>query len=157
MRTSLALRTVATPTDIARWNQVDITSEEAGVDLDRVLGKGHHPCPGMYGGERLVEGEMAVLADSAEEQIDAASLYDGFLVVLALFVEICGVAVEDVDVAGRNVNLVEKVPVHKAVIALRMILRNPDIFIHVEGDDILERDLSGGAHSGEFRIGVQRG
>ena len=67
------------------------------------------------------------------------------------------VAVEDVDVAGRNVNLVEKVPVHKAVIALRMILRNPDIFIHVEGDDILERDLSGGAHSGEFRIGVQRG
>lgn len=78
------------------------------------------------------------------------------LVILALFGEIRSVAVEDVDVAGRNVHLVEQILVHEAVVALRMALRKPYIFIHVECDDILEGDLSGLVHSDELGIDIQR-
>ena len=99
---------------------------------------------------------MSVLADSAEEQVDSSGSHDGLLVILALFGEIRSVAVEDVDVAGRNVHLVEQILVHEAVVALRMALRKPYIFIHVECDDILEGDLSGLVHSDELGIDIQR-
>ena len=42
----------------------------------------------------------------------------------------------------QNINVLEKILVHEAVIALRVLHREIHVLIHVEGDDILERDAS---------------
>ena len=58
---------------------------------------------------------MAVFADTAQEEVDAACGDDLTLVLLALLLQIGGVAVEDVDVRGRHVDMVEEMPAHEGV------------------------------------------
>ena len=56
----------------------------------------------------LVERDVAVLADAAEEELDAAVGRDLGLVRLALVDEILGVTVQDIDLARRDVDCVER-------------------------------------------------
>ena len=100
---------------------------------------------------------MAVLADSAQEEIDASGGQDLLLIVVALLLEVLGIAVENVDVFCRYIDVVEEVAVHKGVVALRMLYRKSHILVHVEGDDVLEGDLSGVIHLDEFLVGAYRG
>ena len=60
------------------------------------------------------------------------------------------------DVLRRFVDVVEQVPVHETVVTLRMALREADIFVHVEGNDILETEFSGLDHADQFGIGFNR-
>ena len=55
---------------------------------------------------RLVERDVSVLANPAEEELDAAVLLDLGLVTLALFDQVLRVPVQDVDLRGRDVDLV---------------------------------------------------
>ena len=75
---------------------------------------------------------MAVFADTAKEQVNAACLNDGLLIVLALNLEVRSVSVENVDVLSRLIYMVEKIFVHERVVALRMLLRKTYILVHVE-------------------------
>ena len=86
---------------------------------------------------------MTIRADASDEEVDATSLGNHLLVVLALLDEVGGIAVEDVDILLRTVNVVEEVTGHEGMIALRVGLGQADILVHVEGDDVLERYLSG--------------
>ena len=56
----------------------------------------------------LVEGEVAVLADAGEEEVDAAGGLDALLVGGALADEVGDGAVEDVDLRGRDVDVREE-------------------------------------------------
>ncbi len=85
---------------------------------------------------------MTIRTNASDEQIDATCLLNHLLIVLALCCEVRSIAVEDVDVLLRTVDMIEKVSGHESMIALRMRLRQTDILVHVEGDDILERHLA---------------
>ena len=100
---------------------------------------------------------MAVFADAAHEQVEAAGIDDGLLVSGAFGGEVGRVAVEDVDVLLGLVDVVEQVLVHEGVVALGMLLGQAHVLVHVEGDDVLERHFTGLDHAGQFGIGVQRG
>ena len=52
----------------------------------------------------LVEGDVAVLANAAEEEFDSAVGLDLLLVRLALLDEVLGVPVKDVHLRGRNIH-----------------------------------------------------
>ena len=56
----------------------------------------------------LVEGEVAVLADACEEEVDAAGVLDALLVGGALADEVWDGVVEDVDLRGRDVDVREE-------------------------------------------------
>ena len=86
---------------------------------------------------------MSVGADTADEQVDAACLLDHLLVVRALGDEVLGVAVEDVDVLLGDVNVVEEVGGHEAMIALGMAFGQGDVLVHVERQHVLEGHASG--------------
>lgn len=114
---------------------------------------------------------MAILSDTTEEQLDAAVLLDLLFVRLALADEILGVSVQQVDLGRRNVDydhgdcppnqrterkeekdqrtVREEVLEHEGVVGLWVVLGKPDVFIHVEGDDVLEagRTRSASTHS----------
>ena len=136
---------------------VDIALEEAGIHQERVVGEVHDAGAGLQGGERFVEGEVAVFADAAEEEVDAARRHDGGLVGLALGLQVGGVAVEEVDVLPRDVDVVEQVLVHEAVVAFRVLDRQADVFVHVEGDDVPEGKLAGLVHADQLGVGLDRG
>ena len=42
----------------------------------------------------------------------------------------------------QNINVLEKILVHEAVVTLRVLHREIHVLIHVEGDNILEGDAS---------------
>ena len=97
---------------------------------------------------------MAVFADTAQEEVDAACGDDLTLVLLALLLQIGGVAVEDVDVRGRHVDMVEEMLAHEGVIAFRVIFGDAHVFVHVERNDVAERHLARLIKAHQFLVGL---
>ena len=60
------------------------------------------------------------------------------------------------DVFCRLIDMVEEIFVHERVVALRMLLRKSYILIHVERNDILERNFTGFYHSDKFGVSLDR-
>ena len=85
---------------------------------------------------------MAIGANATHKQVDTACGLYGLLVVLALFLQILGIAVEDMDILFLDVDVAEEVVPHEAMVALGMILGEVHILVHVEGNDVLERYLA---------------
>ena len=85
---------------------------------------------------------MTVGTYSTHKEIYAPSLLNGPLVVLTFLYKVSGITIKNVNIFRSNVNMREEVIPHKAMIRLRMILRNVHIFVHVKRYDILERNLS---------------
>lgn len=128
----------------------DLTSLEDGLDTDReshlgdlleIVAKETRVCQDSVVGERLdagargeagaglVEGNVAVLTNPGEEEVDATSTLDLGLVLDTLSLEVGCVAVEDVDVARVDVNVLEKVLPHKTVVAFWVVPWDPNIFV----------------------------
>ena len=95
---------------------------------------------------------MPVGADAAEEEVDAAGLTDHLLIVPAFCLQVFGIAVQDMDVFLRAVDVVEEVFGHEGMVALRMALGQADILVHVERDDVLEADSAFLAGHHQFGI-----
>ena len=53
--------------------------------------------------------------------------------------------------------MIEEIVVHKVPVALVMLVRQTDILVHVECNDILEGDLAGLVLTDQFSIHTQRG
>ena len=100
---------------------------------------------------------MAVLADAAHEEVDAPGLDDAGFVVGALLRQVLGVAVEDVDVLGLDVDVLEEVVPHERMVAFGMLLGKPHVLVHIERDDIPERHLTGLVAADQLLVGFQRG
>ena len=81
---------------------------------------------------------MAVGTDAAKEEVDAAIRGYHAFVVLALFDEVGGVAVEDMDVLWLDIDIAEEIGPHKGVVALTVFFRQTDVLVHIEGDNVLE-------------------
>ena len=86
----------------------DVVREEARVGEDGVV---RERLDARARGERragLVERDVPVLADPAEEELDPAVRADARLVARALADEVARVAVEDVDLGGRDVDCADR-------------------------------------------------
>ena len=121
-----------------------------------------HPGPGDQGGARLVEGDVSVWPDAADEELDPARLRYLSLVGVALRLEVGRVAVQQVGVlrlvqnlqiyllppdpedgegySYLNINVCEEVLHHVSVVALLVGPWQLHVLIHVEGLHILENE-----------------
>ena len=80
---------------------------------------------------------MAVHADAAQKEVDAAVGGDLFFIAGALSLRIVRHAVENVDVFRLHVcEMVEKVVVHEVPVALVMLLGQAQILVHIERDHV---------------------
>ena len=86
---------------------------------------------------------MTIGTDATDEQVDTTSLFDHLLVVLALSLEVGCITIKNMYVLLWAVDMIEQVASHESVIALRVSLGQTYILVHVEGEYILERNLSG--------------
>lgn len=53
--------------------------------------------------------------------------------------------------------MVKEITVHEAMIAFRMLFRQANVFIHVEGDNVLEANLACFMHFNQRLVGGERG
>lgn len=122
-------------------HSAQIVVKEARVGQDSVISQSLDP--GAAGETRswLVEGNMSVFANASKEKINAASRLDCILVCVALGLWVGRIAIKDVDVGRMNVDMGKEMLPHKGVIGMRVVSRQSDVLVHVEGDDIFERDL----------------
>lgn len=115
-----------------------LAAEEAGIGHAGVGGERLLACAAGEGAARLVESNVAVGADAADKEVYAAGLLNHLLVVGAFGGKVFGVAVEDVDVLFRAVNVVEQVGGHERMVALGVGFGQADVFVHIECKHVLE-------------------
>lgn len=110
------------------------------------------PVEGLTG---LIERNVTVLANSAKEEIDAAHRLDLGFICIALPDKILCVSIENVDLGRGDIDyrtgytsashktleqhtVREKLAEHEGMVGLGMILRETDVFVHIESNNILE-------------------
>jgi len=116
-----------------------VVVEETAVGLDGIGGEGLNTRSGGEAAAWLVEGNMSVRTYATHEEVYTTGILDHLLVVCTLCHKVLGIAIEDMDVLWLDVDMVEEVVPHKAVVALGMVDIEANILVHVEGDDVLER------------------
>ena len=99
---------------------------------------------------------MSVGTNTTHEEIDATGRFNSLLIVLAFLGQIGGIAVKNMHILLLDVDMGEEVLPHKRVVALGMILGNLHILVHIERDDVLERQLSGLVLLDELLVEAQR-
>ena len=124
------------------WHLINIVIKETRVCDASVMSQGFDTSTRSQRRRRFVKCNMTVVTYTAHKQMNFSVRTDFFFILAALGVDIRGVAVEKVDVFCWNINVIEEITVHKAVVAFRMLFRQTDIFVHVEGDNVLKADLA---------------
>ena len=106
------------------------------------------------GRARLVEANVSCPADAEHLQVDAAGAANLLLVVRAIaFGVFCSDGpVGNMDVFGLDVYLVEKGLAHPAVIAVRIVRRQTEVLIEVEGNHPREIETVLPVHSDQLAV-----
>ena len=121
---------------------IDVALEETTVGNDGIRRQRLLTGTTAQATTRLVESDVTIGTDTAEEQVDATKLLNLTLIGLALGSQVRGIAIEDMDILLGTVDVVEQVGEHERVVALGMLDRQTDILVHIKGDHVLERDLT---------------
>ena len=101
---------------------------------------------------------MAVHADAAHEQVDAAVGSNLGFVIRAFFHRIGGHTVEDVDVLRFHVHqVIKEIVVHEVPVGLVMFVGQTQVFVHVEGNHVGEAQFPGLVHAGQFPVHADGG
>ena len=116
----------------------DVVSEETGVGEDSVVREGLDARARGERRTRLVERDVPILADTAQEELDASVRFDPRLVRVALPDQVFGVAVQDVHLRRRDVDVREELAEHECVVGLWVVLGQSDVLVHVERHHMLE-------------------
>ena len=135
-----------------------IVAEEAAVHDAGVRGQVPNARAGRKAGEGLVEGDVAVHADAAHEQVDAAVGSDLCLIAGAFPFGIVGHAVEDIDILRLHVyQMVKEIVVHEVPVALVMLVGQAQVLVHVEGDHVGEGQFPRLVHPRQFLVHADGG
>ena len=137
-------------------NLIGIVIEETGIDDEGILGQGTDAGAGSEAGEGFVKGDVTVNAAAAQEQINAAIGSNLIFIALALSFQIFSHTIENVDIFGRNIDVVKEIVVHKVPVALIMLTRQANVFIHIKGNYVLKGHFTGLVLFNQTLINAQR-
>lgn len=84
---------------------MQVSPEKPSIRSHRLFRQSLHSCPRRHAGPGLVESDMSICANSSEEQIDPADVFDLGFECGALGLEIRRVTVEDVHVFAWDVDM----------------------------------------------------
>ena len=131
--------------------------EEALVGLNGLLGQVDAVGAHVKGVARLVEADVAVVADAQQLQIDAAQAGDHRVIALALGLRVHVGAVRQVDAVFRDVHMIEQVPVHEAPVALPVLARQAAVLVQVYRGDLGKVEVSALVPLDQVLVGAHRG
>ena len=113
-----------------------LAAEEPGVRAARRQRQLHAVRPRRQLRRRLVEADVAVLADAENLQVDAAGPQDAIFEPRALGVEVLRLAIEEVRLARRQVHVAEQVLAHVGAVAARVRRIDAHELVEVERGDL---------------------
>jgi hypothetical protein len=110
-------------------------------------------------GAGLIEADVAGAADAEDLHVEATGGADLFLVGPAPRENLRPGhgAVGDVDVGGRDVEVVEELLVHEPPVALGVRARQAVVFVEIEGHDVFEAQLLLAVQPDELAVETHRG
>ena len=120
------------------WHLVHVIVEETTVGDNRIRSQGLLTCTAGQAGTWLIESDMAIGTDTTKEEVDTTEFLYFLLVVGTLCSQIRRIAIEDMNIFLRTVDMVEQVCKHERVVALRMLYGQTYILVHIKGYNILE-------------------
>ena len=123
-------------------DQVGVAVEEALVGLNGLLFQVNAVGAQLEGLVRLVEADVAVVADAQQLQVHAADTVDDGVIAGALGRSVEVRAIGQVDGLGADVHMVKQVAVHKAPIALGVLLRQAAVLVQIDGRDLGEVNIA---------------
>ncbi len=118
------------------------TVEEARIRLDRRLVQIDHVRVLDENVGRLVESDVSVQTDPEQLQIDPAQAIDPRVVLGALARKVRRASVGNKGVLTTDVDVIEKVFLHKITVALRVILTQPNVFVQIDRDRLAEVNVA---------------
>src|SRR5690606_23096764 len=109
-------------------------------------------------GARLVEPDVAALADPEDLEVDPAGPFDGGLVLPAVGFHLVArdVAARDVDVLRLDVHVLEEVLPHVPVEAVDAIRLHGVVLIEIERDDVGEVEALLAVQADQFAVYADR-
>ncbi len=134
---------------------INVTVKEAGVRHAGVMGQGFNAGTGSERGSRFIKGDMTVVANAAHEQVNFTQRANFLFVLTTFCVNIGGITIQQVDIFRLNINVIEEIAIHEAVIALRMLLWQANIFIHIERHHVFKTDLARFVHINQVFVRFQ--
>src|SRR5687767_2139312 len=92
---------------------------------------------------------MAIVTNAKQLQIDSSCVLDHFLVLPAMFFDIFFFysAIRNMRILRVNIDMIEKIHPHKAMIALQRIVAYRVVLIKIKGDHIFKAELFFFVHS----------
>ena len=107
--------------------------KKTGIVLPRARRECLDACTRSQRRAGFVEPNVAVAADAEDLQIDSAAVTDALLVISTMGGDIVDIAVRNVYVAWVDINVPKQLIVHEGMVGLRVIDRQPDVFVEIEG------------------------
>ena len=106
----------------------------------------------------LVESDVPIAADSQQGDIDAAGLLDLAFVIATVIGNgfQSNAAVHDVCVVGRNVDVIEQMLTHPAMIALELVGSQSVVFVQIECHDAAEVQLASLVQRDQLTVHIDR-
>lgn len=107
---------------------------------------------------RFVEADVPGAADAEELHVDTAGLLDRPLVALAPLAHRFGFdrPVGNVHVGRIDVDVIEEMLPHEAVVTLQPLRPHGEVLVEIEGDDVREGEPLLAVESDEFRVDPRR-
>ena len=97
-------------------NEVDIVVEETRIGDDCVGGKRFDMGKATQRGTGLVECQVSIRTYTSHKEVDAAGSCNGLFVVGALSIQVLGVAIENMNILGLDIDVAEEVLPHETMI-----------------------------------------
>ncbi len=118
----------------------------------------YHPRAALGTGARLVEADMPRLANAEELNVYPPSLANGFLVAKRLQRQLLAryVSSRDPNVVRLNVDVVEQILPHEAVIRMNAVRGHRIVLVQIERDDVPEAETLFAVHADELPIHADR-
>ena len=120
------------------WHLIHIIIKETTVGNNGICSQCLLTSTTGQAGTWLIESDMAIGTDTTKEEVDTTEFLYFLLVVGTLCSQIRRIAIEDMNIFLRTVDMVEQVCKHERVVALRMLYGQTYILVHIKGYDILE-------------------
>jgi hypothetical protein len=117
-----------------------LVAEQRGVGVSRRVGQARPMRCRSQRDARLVEADVSVAAEAEQQQVDPPRAPDRAFVPAALLFQIRGPAVQEVNAARLQVDVIEEMAVHEAALAARVGARDPDELVQVERGHAREID-----------------
>lgn len=130
------------------------TPEKPRIGRNRILSKRLNPRATSKATPGFIESDMPIGPHAAKEKINPPQLFDASFVAGTLRREIRSEPVEKVYILGLDVDVCKKVRPHERVVALRVCSGEAHVLVHVEGDDVRERELTGSVE--RYQVPVHR-